>query len=553
MKTPHPTTTVDAPPTASTRSPTQQSIMLLFIGLILTQLMSSLNQTILSTALPTIVGELNGVEHMTWVITAFILGVTIMMPIYGKISDMLGRKPLLLIAIAIFMVGSVLGGLSSTMEGLILARAVQGIGGGGLMILSQAAIADVIPARDRGKYMGIMGGVFAFSSVAGPLIGGWMTEGPGWRWAFWLNIPLGLIALAATARFLNVPRPQLTARPVIDYLGMALLAVTTTALVLVLTWGGAEYAWSSPTILGLSAVAVLGTLAFVMTERRAKEPIMPLDLFRDRNFVLTTVAAIATGIAMFGAIGYLPTYLQMAGGYSATTAGLLMSPMMLTLLVTSVITGFLMSRTGRYKIFPVVGLFIIAVGMFAFSTVTLDTPIVQICGYMAVVGIGIGMSMQVLTIIVQNSFSQRMVGTATAANNYFRQVGATLGAAVVGSLFATRLVRLVEDHLGQTTGSAPDTSSFTPAAIADLPESVARPIQEAYNEALMPIYLFLVPLAVIAAVTLMFVVEKPLARTVHGALAEEGAAVASPGDESESAKNFSMPGELVEEKSRSWR
>ncbi|ACV08059.1 MDR family MFS transporter [Jonesia denitrificans] len=513
--------------TGTTQIDHQRTITLLFVGLILTQLMSSLNQTIFSTALPTIVGELQGVEHMSWVITAFILAVTIMMPIYGKVSDLYGRKPLLLAAITIFMIGSLCGALAPSMGALIVARVIQGVGGGGLMILSQAAIADVIPARDRGRYMGIMGGVFAFSSVAGPLLGGWLTEGPGWRWAFWLNIPLGILAFAATATFMRVPRPQLNAPVRLDVLGMGVLAVTTSAAVLAVTWGGNEYAWSSPVVVGLLVTAVLGAVFFAWVESRASEPIMPLFLFRDRNFLLTTIAAIATGVAMFGAIGYMPTYLQMSGGYTASVAGLLMFPMMAALLVTSVSTGVLMSRTGRYKWFPVVGSVLVAIGLVWVSTVTVESSLLVICGAMAVIGMGLGMSMQVLTIIVQNSFPLTVVGTATAATNYFRQVGATLGSAIVGSLFASRLVSTLtqaKSGVGDAPGSGGidggvEVSSLTPAVVNTLPDAVADVIRSAYNEALMPIYLSLVPLAVLAAVTLCFVREKPLARSLDDARA----------------------------------
>lgn len=492
-----------------------QSIKLLFAGLMVTQLLSALNQTVLSTALPTIVGELDGVEHMTWVITAFILTATITMPIYGKLSDLLGRKPLLITAILIFVGGSIFGGLAEDMPLLILARAVQGLGGGGLMILSQAAIADVIPARERGKYMGIMGAVFAVSSVAGPLLGGWFTEGPGWRWAFWINLPLGALALAATIAFLKIPRPVLAQRPKLDYSGMALISVATTAIVLTLTWGGTQYAWGSGVIIALIVIAVLAVIAFVLAERRAQHPIMPLFLFKERNFVLTTLSALAAGIAMFGAIGYTPTYLQMAGGYSATVAGLLMTPMMACLLVTSILAGIYVSRTGKYKAMPIIGSVILAGGMFLLATIKVDTHIVLICAYLGVVGIGLGMSMQILTLIVQNTFPLRHVGTATAANNYFRQVGATLGSAVVGSLFASRLLDLVSKHLGELSGQVGSTSSFTPAMVHALPPEVREPIVAAYNEALMPIFMWLVPVAILAALTLIFIEVKPLATTIE--------------------------------------
>lgn len=499
------------------------SVKLLFAGLMVTQFMSSLGQTVLSSALPTIVGELNGVEHMTWVITSFILASTIMMPIYGKLSDLLGRKPLLLSAIVLFLAGSVFGGVADSMNTLIIARAIQGIGGGGLMILSQAAIADVIPARERGKYMGIMGATFAVSSVAGPLLGGWFTEGPGWRWAFWINLPLGVLAVIATVMFLHTPKKVFEQRPRVDYFGMALLAVATSTFVLALTWGGSIYEWTDPMIFMMFAITLVAGIAFVQVEKRASEPIMPLFLFKDKNFNLTTTAGLLIAIAMFGAIGYMPTYLQMAGGFSASVAGLLMAPMMFVLLVTSTIAGFVVSRTGNYKNLPIIGSFVVAVGLFLMSRIQVDTHVWMICLSMAVLGIGLGMSMQILTLIVQNSFPLKYVGTATAGTNYFRQVGSTLGAAVVGSIFSSRLMAHASENLaalGDAASDAGSANSFTPAVVHQLPEPVRDAVVLSYNQALIPIYLWLIPLMIIAAVLLMFVKEKALATTVEEAMAQ---------------------------------
>ncbi|WP_024794976.1 MDR family MFS transporter [Tomitella biformata] len=491
----------------------QRGIMLVFGGLMLTMLLASLNQTVLSTALPTIVGELHGIDQMLWVITAFILASTIMMPVYGKLGDLFGRKSLLLIAIGIFIGGSLVGALAPDMTWLIVARVIQGIGGGGLMILSQATIADVVPARERGKYMGIMGGVFAVSSVAGPLLGGWFTEGPGWRWVFWINLPIGLLAFIAAAVFLRLPkRAQVKAR--IDTAGMAVLAVATTTIVLFATWGGSKYAWTSPTILALAAVSVAALVLFVFIERRAEEPVMPLHLFKDRNFNLTTVAGLLTGVAMFGALSYLPTYLQMVTGHSATVAGLLMIPMMGGLLVTSIIAGQYVSKTGKYKKLPIAGALILALGLFLLSTVTVGSPVWLICVYIAVMGVGLGTMMQLLVLIVQNSFPIEEVGTATASNNYFRQIGATLGTAVVGSVFTSRLSTLLLDRMPEAAGGT-DTQSLTPGVVSQLPDALRLPIIESYNDALTPIFLYMTPLAIIAAIILCFVVEKPLATSIE--------------------------------------
>ncbi|WBL19257.1 MDR family MFS transporter [Citricoccus sp. NR2] len=495
----------------------QQSLVLLFVGLLLTMLMASLNQTVLATALPTIVGDLNGVNHMSWVITSFILASTITMPVYGRISDVFGRRPVILVAIGLFMIGSITGALASSIEVLIVSRVIQGLGGGGLMILSQAAIADVVPARQRGKYMGIMGAAFAVSSVAGPLLGGWLTEGPGWRWAFWINLPFGVLAMLAVALFLPAPKKLGADRPRLDYLGMALIAAATTALVLASTWGGSEYEWGSPLIIGLFVAAAVLAVLFVVVEAKAVEPVIPLSFFADRNFTLTTVAGLITGVAMFGALGYMPTYIQMVTGVGAAQAGLLMVPMMGTMLLTSVITGMVVSRTGHYKTYPVVGTVVVAGSLVLLSQLQADSAIWMLCGALGVMGLGLGMSMQIMVLIVQNSFPVSVVGTATAANNYFRQVGATLGSAVVGSLFITRLQDILAERMASTGATAGESSvnNLTPEMVQQLPDAMQDVIVGSYNEALMPIFLYILPLMIAAAVLLLFVQQKPLATTVE--------------------------------------
>lgn len=509
--------TLDSPKAPAPSPAATTNVTLLFAGLLVTMLLASLNQTVLSTALPTIVGELDGVNNMTWVVTAYILASTIMMPVYGKVSDLLGRRPVLIAAIVLFVAGSIMGALAGSIEWLIATRAIQGLGGGGLMILSQAAIADVVPARDRGKYMGIMGAVFAVSSVAGPLLGGWLTEGPGWRWVFWINVPLGVLAIAAAARFLKIPKPGRSGRLQIDYLGMGLVAAATTAIVLICTWGGRTYDWGSPQILALALGAVALSAMFVMVETRATDPVIPMSFFKDRNFTLATIAALMIGVAMFGVVSYMPTYIQMVTGATATVAGLLMIPMMAGLLVASVGSGQVVSRTGRYKRFPIIGAAVMGVGLVLLSTMQVSTATWIMCAYLAVMGVGIGLAQQLLTLIVQNSFPGKVVGTATAANNYFRQVGATVGSAIVGSIFASRLADLLTKNLSGVGGSdvGGNTNSFTPAAVNDLPDAIRTPIVESYNDALLPIFLFLVPLAVIAVIALTFVQEKKLATNVE--------------------------------------
>ena len=495
------------------KSKPQKHILLMFAGLMMAMLLSSLDQTIFSTALPTIVGELNGVDHMLWVTTAYILAATIVLPVYGKVGDLIGRKGLLITAISIFIFGSIVGGLAGDMTWLIIGRAIQGLGGGGLMILSQATIADVVPARERGKYMGIMGGVFALSSVAGPLLGGWFTEGIGWRWAFWMNIPLGLLAIASAILFLHLPKVVNEHKPKLDILGMLLLAMTSTALVLLTTWGGTTYDWNSVVIIGLIITTILAAISFVFVESRAAEPIMPLHLFKKKNFLLTTGAGLIIGVAMFGALAYIPTYLQMVTGASATNAGFMMIPMMAGMLISSIASGALVTKTGRYKWFPVAGTAIVVGALLLLSTMQPDLPVWMLCSYLALLGTGLGLSMQILVLIVQNTFPLREVGTATASNNYFRQIGASIGAAVVGSLFASRLADLLSQRL--PVGGAANSNSFTPDIVKHLPPEINEVIIGSYNDALAPIFLYMAPLVVVAVILLSFVKEKPLRTSVE--------------------------------------
>ncbi|TXG76789.1 MFS transporter [Patescibacteria group bacterium] len=494
-------------------SSAKKNILLLFCALMLTMLLASLSQMIFSTALPTIVGELNGVEHMAWVVTAYMLASTITMPIYGKMSDALGRKPLLLTAIGLFVSGSVVGLLAQDMTTLIISRVIQGLGGGGLMILSQTAVADVIPPRDRGKYMGVLGAVFAFSSVAGPLLGGWLTAGPGWRWAFTLNIPLGIAAFFAVMTLMRLPKPEKTGgKP--DYAGMTVLAIVTTTLTLIATWGGSLYDWGSAQIIGLIVAAIVSIIGFIAIELKASEPVIPLDFFKDRNFLVTTMSAPLISIAMFGAMSYMPTYFQMAVGVDASIAGLYMTPMMAAMLVASISSGAIVSKTGKYKTFPIVGSLFLALGLGLLGSVSATSSALLICTYMALIGIGLGLSMQILTLIVQNSFSHKLVGTATAANNYFRQVGGTLGSAVVGAIFASQLSQAFAQKLPQGIGVSGSTHSLTPELLQQLPDAIRLVIVEAYNSALMPIFYYLVPIAITAAALLMFIKEKRLATEI---------------------------------------
>nr|WP_281268963.1 MDR family MFS transporter [Corynebacterium senegalense] len=502
-------------------------IGLIFTALMTTMLMSSLGQMIFSTALPTIVGELGGVDHMSWVISSFLVTMTIALPIFGKLGDGLGRKWLYITGIAFFLVGSTMGGFAHTMTLLIIGRAIQGFGAGGMMVTSQAIIAEVVPARERGKYMGAMGAVFGVSSVLGPVLGGWFTDGPGWRWGLWMNIPLALIAMSISAAVLKLRRGS-TEGLNFDWLGTLFMVISTSTLILTTTWGGTQYEWTSPTILALIAAAVTSAALFVVVELRATNPLIPMTLFRNRNMALTTVAGLVLGIAMMGSLGYLPTYLQMVHELTPTEAGLMMLPMVIGMLGTGVGVGFLISRSGRYKVFPIVGMAITAFALWLFSGLEVTTPLTTLGLYMFVFGFGLGLVMQVLVLIVQNSFPLSVVGTATAANNFFRQIGGAVGASLIGSLFVHNMTQNLQDRLPAalaamgpqaapyaeafTSGSA--RQSLTPAAVSQLPDSLREVVLSSYNDGLTPIFLLILPLAIVALVLLLPVQEDPLQETV---------------------------------------
>ena len=487
---------------------------LILAALILSMLMSSLGQMIFSTALPTIVGELGGVEHMSWVITGFLLAQTIALPIVGKLGDMIGRKGLFLFGISAFIVGSIIGALAQDMTLLILARASQGLAAGTLMVSSPAIMAEVVSARERGKYMGLFGAVFGLSSVLGPVLGGWFTDGPGWRWGLWINVPLGLIALFFAWRYLTLPKRPTTGD--FDWIGTALMVIATSSLILMSTWGGTQYAWGSPMIISLIMTSAIAWILFVAVEKRAKNPLVPMKLFANRNFVLTTLAGFAMGVGMFGTMAYLPTYLQMVHGMSPTLAGMMMIPMMIGMLGTSITVGWIISRTGHYKWYPAAGMALVAVALFLMSTLTPGTPASLIGGNLFLMGFGLGLVMQVLVLIVQNSFPVRVVGTATASNNFFRQIGGAVGSSVVGAIFIHRMQDLLAQRMPAGTDfSAGDASTLTPAILENLPGPIHDVVVGSYNDAFTPVLLMLVPLMVAAAIILAFVREDKLKETVE--------------------------------------
>jgi EmrB/QacA subfamily drug resistance transporter len=484
-------------------------------ALLLVLLLASLDQTIVSTALPTIVGDLGGIQHLSWVVTAYLLSATISGPLYGKLGDLYGRKIMLQGAIALFLVGSALCGLSQNMTELITFRALQGLGGGGLIVTTLAVIGDVVPPRERGRYQGFFGAVFGVSTIIGPLLGGFFVDNLSWRWIFYVNLPIGIVAFLVIGAVFHAPTER--REHVVDYLGAVLLAGGLAGIVLYTSLGGTTYPWGSPGMIALVAAGTLSIAAFLVVESRAPEPIVPLVLFRNRVFAVTSAVGFIIGLALFGAVTYLPVYLQLAKGKSPTVSGLLLTPMMGGLLVTSILSGQLISKFGRYRPFPIAGTAVTAAGLALLSRLDLGTSILTVGLYMLVVGLGLGMVMQVLVLAAQNAVPYQYLGVATSSSTMFRQIGGSVGVSIFGAIFANQLARHLAGKLPSGV-SPPRTAS--PELVKHLPPPVRHAYIEAVTLALHPLFLSAAAISVLAFALSWLLREVPLRDTTR--VAEPG-------------------------------
>jgi EmrB/QacA subfamily drug resistance transporter len=489
------------------------SLRLVFSGLMLVLFLAALDQTIVATALPTIVGDLGGLSHISWVVTAYLLAQTAVTPLYGKLGDLYGRKVVLQSALIVFLLGSALCGLSQNLDELIAFRALQGLGGGGLIVSAQAAIGDVVSPRERGRYVGLFGAVFGLASVAGPLLGGFLTSSLSWRWIFYVNLPLGVLALFVLGA--TLPAASERVHHAIDYLGTALLAAGLSAIVLAASLGGTSFAWDSPVIVGLGAGGVVLIAVFLLAERRASEPVLPLRLLTNRVFATTGAVGFVVGFALFGAVTYMPLFLQVVKGASPTGSGLQLLPLMGGLLITSIGSGQVITRTGHYKPFPIAGTAVMVVGLYLLSTMGASTGVGTTFAYMFVLGLGLGMVMQVLVLAVQNAVDYADLGVATSGATLFRSIGGSLGTSVLGAIFANRLrTQLRSDLPAAASAHAGAGGEVNPNAIAHLPPALHAGYLHAFTSALGSVFLVASAVGVAAFALSWFIRELPLRETV---------------------------------------